>query len=126
LQSVPYRLVIGDAKYGFALEAHGAYGLGDLTDATAVEQRAVAKLKSQGFRRIPQSFIHRRGQNRKITHPDSGAPDLNQNVPFAAMAKFAIILVMLPIFWRWVIKAMPRGVALDEIPERALPPQQTS
>jgi hypothetical protein len=46
-------------------------------------------------------------------------------LPFAAMAKFAIILVMLPIFWRWVIKAMPRGVALDEIPERALPPQQT-
>jgi hypothetical protein len=28
---------------------------------------------------------------------------------------------MLPVFWRWVLKAMPRGVAPDEIPERALP-----
>jgi len=45
-------------------------------------------------------------------------------LPFAALAKFAVILLMLPIFWRWVIKAMPRGVALDAIPERALPPSQ--
>lgn len=40
----------------------------------------------------------------------------------AALVKFAIILLMLPVFWRWVIGAMPRGVALDAIPERALPP----
>jgi hypothetical protein len=30
---------------------------------------------------------------------------------------------MLPIFWRWIFGAMPRGVALNEIPERALPPE---
>jgi hypothetical protein len=29
---------------------------------------------------------------------------------------------MLPVFWRWVIKGMPRGVPIDAIPERALPP----
>jgi hypothetical protein len=43
-------------------------------------------------------------------------------LPFAAVAKLVIILLMLPIFWRWVIKAMPRGVPLDDIPDRALPP----
>jgi hypothetical protein len=30
---------------------------------------------------------------------------------------------MLPVFWRFIFAAMPRGVALDEIPERALPPE---
>jgi hypothetical protein len=44
-------------------------------------------------------------------------------LPYAALVKFAIILLMLPVFWRWVIGAMPRGVALDAIPERALPPE---
>jgi hypothetical protein len=29
---------------------------------------------------------------------------------------------MLPIFWRWVLKSMPRGVAPDQIPDRAFPP----
>jgi hypothetical protein len=43
-------------------------------------------------------------------------------VPYAALIKFAIILLMLPIFWRWVLGAMPRGVPLDDIPKRALPP----
>jgi len=42
--------------------------------------------------------------------------------PFAMLIKLAIILLMLPIFWLWVLRAMPRGVALDDIPERALPP----
>lgn len=43
-------------------------------------------------------------------------------LPFADLVKFAIILLMLPVFWRWVIRAMPRGVPLDDIPARALPP----
>lgn len=43
-------------------------------------------------------------------------------LPYAALAKLAIIVLMLPIFWRWVIGAMPRGVGLSEIPKRALPP----
>lgn len=43
-------------------------------------------------------------------------------LPYANLVKFAIIALMLPVFWGWVIKAMPRGVPLDAIPERALPP----
>ena len=42
--------------------------------------------------------------------------------PYAVAVKLGIILLMLPIFWRLVLKAVPRGVAPDEIPERALPP----
>ena len=42
---------------------------------------------------------------------------------FGPLVKFAVIVLMLPIFWRWIFGAMPRGVALDEIPERALPPE---
>lgn len=48
------------------------------------------------------------------------------HLPYAAPIKLGIIILMLPIFWRWVIGAMPRGVALDSIPERALPPAPTS
>lgn len=44
-------------------------------------------------------------------------------LPFANIAKFLIILLMLPIFWAWMLKALPRGVPLDEIPARALPPE---
>jgi hypothetical protein len=43
-------------------------------------------------------------------------------LPYAAIAKLAIILLMLPIFWRAALKAVPRGVAPDQIPARALPP----
>jgi hypothetical protein len=43
-------------------------------------------------------------------------------LPYSGLIKFGAILLMLPVFWRWVLKAMPRGVALDAIPERALPP----
>lgn len=43
-------------------------------------------------------------------------------LPYAGLIKLAIILLMLPIFWRWVLGAMPRGVPLDDIPKRALPP----
>jgi hypothetical protein len=45
-------------------------------------------------------------------------------LPYAPAIKLAIILLMLPIFWRWVIGAMPRGVPLDAVPERALPPMR--
>lgn len=47
-------------------------------------------------------------------------------LPYAAAVKFAIILAMLPAFWLWVIRAMPRGVPLEEIPQRALPPPAPS
>jgi hypothetical protein len=43
-------------------------------------------------------------------------------LPYAALIKFGIVLAMLPLFWLWVLRAMPRGVPLDAIPERALPP----
>jgi hypothetical protein len=41
---------------------------------------------------------------------------------FAAWAKLLLILVLLPIFLYWVVRAVPRGVPLDSIPERTLPP----
>ncbi|HVK80194.1 MAG TPA: hypothetical protein VM915_06230 [Verrucomicrobiae bacterium] len=44
-------------------------------------------------------------------------------LPFANLVKFGLILLMLPVFWGWVIRAMPRGVPLDAVPERALPPE---
>jgi len=44
-------------------------------------------------------------------------------LPYASLVKFGLILLMLPVFWRWVIGAVPRGVAPDAIPERALPPE---
>jgi hypothetical protein len=43
-------------------------------------------------------------------------------LPFAGWAKLALILLTLPMFMRWVLGAMPRGVPLDQIPERTLPP----
>ncbi|PZO51670.1 MAG: hypothetical protein DCF16_11045 [Alphaproteobacteria bacterium] len=49
-------------------------------------------------------------------------PNPLDNLPYSNLLKFGAILLMLPVFWRWVLKAMPRGVALDAIPERALPP----
>ena len=44
------------------------------------------------------------------------------DLPFATPAKLAIILVLAGVFWRWVIGALPRGVAFDAIPARAFPP----
>jgi hypothetical protein len=46
------------------------------------------------------------------------------DLAYANLVKFGVIALMLPVFWRWVIKAMPRGAPLDAIPERALPPEQ--
>ncbi len=45
-------------------------------------------------------------------------------LPYANLIKFGVILLMLPVFWRWVLKVLPRGVELDAIPERALPPER--
>ncbi|MEZ5961901.1 MAG: hypothetical protein R3C30_15985 [Hyphomonadaceae bacterium] len=47
-------------------------------------------------------------------------------MPYSSLIKLGILLLMLPIFWRWVIGAVPRGVPLDAIPERALPPSTGS
>jgi hypothetical protein len=44
--------------------------------------------------------------------------------PYGSLAKLAIILLMLPIFWRWVLGALPRGVEINAIPPRALPPEE--
>lgn len=48
------------------------------------------------------------------------------DLPNATLVKLGLILLMLPLFWLWVLRAMPRGVALDAIPERALPPETPS
>jgi hypothetical protein len=47
-------------------------------------------------------------------------------LPYAGPIKAGFILLMLPLFWVWVIRAMPKGVALDALPERALPPSAGS
>lgn len=41
---------------------------------------------------------------------------------YIGLAKLAAVLLMLPVFWWLVLKAMPRGVSPDAIPDRALPP----
>ncbi len=41
---------------------------------------------------------------------------------YSSLAKLVVILLMLPVLWRWVLGSMPRGVPLDAIPPRALPP----
>lgn len=43
-------------------------------------------------------------------------------LPYVPLAKLIIILLMLPILWLWVARLLPRGVPLDAIPPRALPP----
>lgn len=43
------------------------------------------------------------------------------DLPYAMLIKLALVLLMLPVLWR-VLSAVPRGVAITEIPERALPP----
>jgi len=52
------------------------------------------------------------------------APTPLDALPYAALVKFGLILLMLPVFWLWVLRAMPRGVELDSIPPRAMPPEQ--
>ncbi len=49
-------------------------------------------------------------------------PNPLDSLPYAGAVKLVLILAMLPVFWGWVAKAMPRGVALDAIPDYALPP----
>jgi hypothetical protein len=43
------------------------------------------------------------------------------DLPYAMLIKLALVLLMIPAIWR-VLGTMPRGVAITEIPERALPP----
>ena len=43
------------------------------------------------------------------------------DLPYAMLIKFGLVLLMIPAIWR-VLGAMPRGVAITDIPERALPP----
>lgn len=50
------------------------------------------------------------------------APTPLDAVPGSGIIKFLIIVAMLPVFFRYVLRALPRGVALDCVPERALPP----
>ena len=47
-------------------------------------------------------------------------------LPYASIVKLGIILLMLPFFWQAVLKVFPRGVAPDQIPDRALPPDRRS
>lgn len=49
-------------------------------------------------------------------------PTTFDRLPYAGLVKLLLILLMLPLFWRGVAGALPRGAALDAIPERALPP----
>ena len=42
-------------------------------------------------------------------------------LPYAMLIKLALVLLMLPVLWR-ILGAMPRGVAITDIPERVLPP----
>lgn len=51
------------------------------------------------------------------------APTPLDGLPSAPFLKLGLVLLMLPVFWRWVIGAMPRGVTLGEIPPRAFPPE---
>jgi hypothetical protein len=43
------------------------------------------------------------------------------DLPYAMLIKLGLVLLMVPAIWR-VLGAMPRGVAITDIPERALPP----
>ncbi|HYD89752.1 MAG TPA: hypothetical protein VEA80_19885 [Vitreimonas sp.] len=44
------------------------------------------------------------------------------DLAFVPLVKLVIILAMLPMLWLWVLGSLPRGVPLDDIPPRALPP----
>lgn len=52
------------------------------------------------------------------------APTPLDRFAYAAPVKFGLILLMLPVLWLLAVRAMPRGVSLDDMPERALPPVQ--
>ena len=48
-------------------------------------------------------------------------PTALDGLPYAPLLKLGIVLGMLPLFGWWLIGATPHGVALDNIPPRALP-----
>ncbi|MDX2274108.1 MAG: hypothetical protein NW206_01555 [Hyphomonadaceae bacterium] len=50
------------------------------------------------------------------------APTPLDNLAFGGLIKLMLILVMLPAFAFGIIRALPRGIPLDEVPERAFPP----
>lgn len=50
------------------------------------------------------------------------APTPLDSWAYAGLLKLAIILVMLPAFAFGVLRALPRGVPLDQVPDRAFPP----
>lgn len=52
------------------------------------------------------------------------APTPLDALPGAWLIKLALVLLMLPAFAFWILKAFPRGAALHNLPETALPPVQ--
>lgn len=45
-------------------------------------------------------------------------------LPGAGLFKLGLIVAMLLLFWVWLMRALPRGVAPDAVPERAFPPEE--
>lgn len=45
---------------------------------------------------------------------------------FAAPVKLGLIVLLLPVFWLGVLRSLPRGMPLDSVPDRALPPEAKS
>lgn len=43
--------------------------------------------------------------------------------PLALPVKLGLVLSLLPLFWIGVLRSLPRGAALDAVPDRALPPE---
>jgi hypothetical protein len=43
--------------------------------------------------------------------------------PLALPVKLGLVLSLLPLFWVGVLRSLPRGAALDAVPDRALPPE---
>lgn len=50
------------------------------------------------------------------------APTPLDNWEYGGLVKLAVIAVMLPAFLFGILRALPRGVPLDEVPDRAFPP----
>lgn len=49
------------------------------------------------------------------------APTPLDSWSYAPLLRLGMIAVLVVAFWRWVVGILPRGVALDQIPDRALP-----
>lgn len=44
-------------------------------------------------------------------------------LPYAQAVKLGVILLMLPLFWVLMMRAVPRGAPLDAVPPHVLPPE---